>query len=758
MTSKRTTIMINANPDMIPNFNKTQRLTHWATLPLLTMLAFPAFAQTWKINLVNADINAFVSEVADITGKNFAIDPRVKGNVTVISNKALNRAQVYDLFQGVLNVNGVVAIPSGNTIKLVPDASSKQSGVPFDLRNKARGENVVTRVIWLDNTNPNDIIPALRPLMSQFAHLAAVPGTNTLIVSDRADTIDQLAGLARVLDGGVDDKLEIISLKETSVDDVVAQIDALTGNSTTKEIRGARLRIIADSRNNRLLIKGDDRARQRIRKLVSQLDVPSRDLLGGMHVFRLKNATAKSMATMLQGLIANTGGSSSKSNSNPSVNNSAPVANNSPDDPSSSGSGSPGGPGSTFSNSSSSEVSTPAIFSTNGVNIIANEELNAVVVKADPAMMRQIKRTIEQLDVRRAQVLIQAAIVEVSGSNAEQLGVQWAFGNPANGIGLINFSNAGSSIASIAAAAAAKAYNSISAPDGALLGVGRSSTNSSGETSFYGAVINALNTASGANLISVPSVMALDNVKAEMIVGQNVPFITGTTATTAAVGGTTTPFTTVERKDVGVTLKVTPHIGEGGTLRLEIEQEVSALVPTSSLAARTSDVVTSKRAVKTTVLADDRQTIVLGGMMQDDNTQSASSVPFLGRIPLLGALFRSKSKSYAKDNLLIFLQPTILRDSDSAYELSQGRYNQVRTLQLELDAKGSFTRLPLDVDQIYEQASTGVTPALSSSIKSNLKREKAIVPTRQQVDGNSVEVTPKATTLPDPKSSTKKLP
>lgn len=739
---------------MMPNFNTPHRLKHWAALPLLTILAFPAFAQTWKINLVNADINAFVSEVADITGKNFAIDPRVKGNVTVISNRALNRTQVYDLFQGVLNVNGVVAIPSGNTIKLVPDASAKQTGVPFDFRNKARGENVVTRVIWLDNTNPNDILPALRPLMSQFAHLAAVPGTNTLIVSDRAETIDQLAGLVRLLDGGVDDKLEIISLKETNVDDVVSQIDALTGNSTAKEIRGARLRIIADSRNNRLLVKGDDKARQRIRKLVNQLDVPPRDLLGGMHVFRLKNATAKSMATMLQGLIADTGKGSSNSNSDSSA-SSAPAASNPSGDTSS---GSSSSSGSTFSSGATSSSSPPAIFSTNGVNIIANEELNAVVVKADPAMMRQIKRTIEQLDARRAQVLIQAAIVEVSGSNAEQLGVQWALGNPATGIGLINFSNAGSSIASIAAAVATKSYSAINAPQGALVGLGKSSTNASGETSFYGAVINALSTASGANLISVPSVMALDNVKAEMIVGQSVPFITGTTATTAAVGGTTTPFTTVERKDVGVTLKVTPRIGEGGTLRLEIEQEVSAIVPTSSLSAATSDVVTSKRAVKTTVLADDGQTIVLGGMMKDDNTQSASAIPFLGRIPLLGALFRSKAKSYAKDNLLIFIQPTILRDSASADELSQSRYNQVRTLQLELDSRGSFTRLPLDVDQIYAQASTGVTPALSSTVKSNLNREKTIAPTKRPVDGAPTLITPRTPILLDPVPSTKAIP
>lgn len=702
--------------DMMPKFNTVRRSTRWVALPLLTMLALPAFAQTWKINLMNADINAFVSEVADITGKNFAVDPRVKGNVTVISNKALNRDQVYDLFQGVLNVNGVVAIPSGNTIKLVPDVNAKQSGVPFDFRNKARGDGVVTRVIWLANTNPNDLVPAIRPLMSQFAHLAAVPGTNALIVSDRAGSIEQLAELVRSLDGGADDKLEVISLKETNVDDLITQIDALTATSVTKDVRGSRLRIIADSRNNRLLVKGDDKARQRIKALVSQLDVPPRDILGGMHVFHLKNASAKSMATMLQGLIS---GSGSSKSSGYSASSSTPST-SMPSDTSSNNA-----TNSTSNSTSTNSSSTPTVFSANGVSIIANEELNAVVVKADPTMMREIGSTIEQLDVRRAQVLIQAAIVEVSGSNVEQLGVQWALGNLTSGVGLINFSNAGASVANIAKAVASKSYSSVSAPDGALLALGKSSTNSAGQTSFYGALINALNTTSGANLISVPSVMALDNVKAEMIVGQNVPFITGSTATTASVGGTTTPFTTVERKDVGVTLKVTPHIGEGGTLRLEIEQEVSAIVPTSSLTATTSDVVTSKRSVKTTVLADNGQTIVLGGMMQDDNSQSVNAVPGLGSIPWVGALFRSKANSYSKNNLLIFLQPTILRDGTNADSLSQERYDQIRVLQLELDPKGGFSRLPLDVNQVYTQAAVGVNPVLTSALKSNLNKHKA---------------------------------
>jgi general secretion pathway protein D len=692
-------------PDMMPTFKTTRRSTAWLTVPLLTMLAFPAFAQTWKINLLNADINAFVSEVADITGKNFAVDPRVKGNITVISNKALNRDEVYELFQGVMNVNGVVAIPSGNTIKLVPDVNAKQSGVPFDFRNKSRGEGVVTRVIWLDNTNPNDLVPALRPLMSQFAHLAAVPGTNALIVSDRAQSIQQLSELVRTLDGGADDKLEIIPLKESNVDDIMTQIDSLTSTSVVKDVRGSRLRIIADSRSNRLLVKGDEKARQRIRALVKQLDVAPSDILGGMRVFRLKNASAKSMATMLQGLLAGSGSSKSNNASTGSTTSSA-----TPDTNSANGNS---------STSSTSSSSVPTVFSVNGVNIIANEELNSIVVKADPAMMRQIASTIDQLDVRRAQVLIQAAIVEVSGSNVEQLGVQWALGNSSSGVGLINFTNGGASLAKIAAGVATKSYTSIAAPAGALLGFGASKTGSNGQTSFYGAVLNALNTTSGANLISVPSVMALDNVKAEMVVGQNVPFITGTTATSASVGGTTTPFTTVERKDVGVTLKVTPHIGEGGTLRLEVEQEVSSIAPTSSLGAATSDLVTNKRSVKTTVLADDGQTIVLGGMMQDDNNQSLDQVPVLGRIPLLGALFRSKANSYTKNNLLIFLQPTILRDANNVDSLSQERYNQIRVLQLELDPKGNFNRLPMNVNQVYAKAATDVNPALTSAIRSN---------------------------------------
>ncbi len=693
----------------------THRPALWLAVPILTSLAFPAFGQTWKINLLNADINAFVSEVADITGKNFAVDPRVKGNVTVISNKELNKQQVYDLFEGVLNVNGVVAIPSGNTIKLVPDVNAKQSGVPFDFRNKARGDGVVTRVIWLDNTNPNDLVPALRPLLSQFAHLSAVPGTNALIVSDRAQSIDPLAELVRSLDGGSDDQMDIIQLKETNVDDIVSQIEALTSTSPSKDPRGSRLRLIADGKSNRLLVKGNEKARNRIKNMVAQLDVAN-DRLGGMRVFRLKNASAKSMADILQGLVSG-GSSGGRSSGSSGSNYSGSSSSSSPSSTGATGTTQ----SATGSGGSGSSGSQSSVFSSNGVSIIANEELNSIVVKADPSTMREIASTIDQLDIRRAQVLIQAAIVEVSGTNLEQLGVQWALGNLSSGVGLINFgtAGAGTSVASIASSVVGKQYSGIN-PSGALLGLGHSSTNSRGETSFYGAVVNALNSIGGSNLISVPSVMALDNVKAEMVVGQNVPFITGTQASsTAGVA----PYSTVERKDVGTTLKVTPHIGEGGTLRLEVEQEVSSI---ATAVSGSSDLVTNKRSVKTTILADDQQTIVLGGMMRDDNSQAMDMVPGLGRLPLIGGLFRSKSNKTEKNNLLIFLQPTILRDGSNVEAISQDRYEKTRILQLQLDPKGQFTRLPPSVNDIYASAVTNINPSFRASLNGQLSRDKPL--------------------------------
>ncbi|HFX6174294.1 TPA: type II secretion system secretin GspD [Acinetobacter baumannii] len=692
----------------------------WALLaaaPLIATVSSSAYAQTWKINLRDADLTAFINEVADITGKNFAVDPRVRGNVTVISNKPLNKDEVYDLFLGVLNVNGVVAIPSGNTIKLVPDSNVKNSGIPYDSRNRVRGDQIVTRVIWLENTNPNDLIPALRPLMPQFAHMAAIAGTNALIVSDRAANIYQLENIIRNLDGTGQNDIEAITLQSSQAEEIITQLEAMSATGASKDFSGARIRIIADNRTNRILIKGDPQTRKRIRHMIEMLDVPSADRLGGLKVFRLKYASAKNLSEILQGLVTGQAVSSSN-NSNNSSNSSNPI-NSLIGNNQNSGSNTSGSSGTSIStpainlngNSNSSNQNNITSFNQNGVSIIADNAQNSLVVKADPQLMREIESAIQQLDVRRQQVLIEAAIIEVSGKDADQLGVQWALGDINSGIGLINFTNAGSSLASLAAGyltgGAAGLGSAIGA--GSSIALGKYKEGADGSRQLYGALIQALKDNTASNLLSTPSIVTMDNEEAYIVVGQNVPFVTGS-VTTNSTG--INPYTTVERKDVGVTLKVIPHIGENGTVRLEIEQEVSNVQASKGQAA---DLITNKRAIKTAVLAEHGQTVVLGGLVSDDVEFNRQGIPGLSSIPYLGRLFRSDTRSNTKRNLLVFIHPTIVGDANDVRRLAQQRYNQLYSLQLAMDKNGNFAKLPEQVDDIYNQKMT--PPSIASKPK-----------------------------------------
>ncbi|EPF6153229.1 type II secretion system secretin GspD [Acinetobacter baumannii] len=689
----------------------------WALLaaaPLIATVSSSAYAQTWKINLRDADLTAFINEVADITGKNFAVDPRVRGNVTVISNKPLNKDEVYDLFLGVLNVNGVVAIPSGNTIKLVPDSNVKNSGIPYDSRNRVRGDQIVTRVIWLENTNPNDLIPALRPLMPQFAHMAAIAGTNALIVSDRAANIYHLENIIRNLDGTGQNDIEAITLQSSQAEEITTQLEAMSATGASKDFSGARIRIIADNRTNRILIKGDPQTRKRIRHMIEMLDVPSADRLGGLKVFRLKYASAKNLSEILQGLVTGQAVSSSN-NSNNSSNSSNPINSLIGNNQNSSSSGSSiSTPSINLNNSANANQSNITSFSQGGVSIIADNAQNSLVVKADPQLMREIESAIQQLDVRRQQVLIEAAIIEVSGDDADQLGIQWALGDLSSGIGLLSFSNVGASLASIAAgylsSGTAGAASAIAAGknngDGATFALG----NFENSRKAYGALIQALKTNTKSNLLSTPSIVTMDNEEAYIVVGQNVPFVTGSVSTGSS--GTVNPYTTVERKDVGVTLKVIPHIGEGGTVRLEVEQEVSNVQSSKGQAA---DLITNKRAIKTAVLAEHGQTVVLGGLVSDDVEFNRQGIPGLSSIPYLGRLFRSDTRSNTKRNLLVFIHPTIVGDANDVRRLSQQRYNQLYSLQLAMDKNGNFAKLPEQVDDIYNQKMT--PPSIASKPK-----------------------------------------
>lgn len=650
-----------------------------ATLLSLCIMqsSIAAAPKTWKVNLKDADITALISEVAEVTGKNFVIDSRVRGNITVISNTALNANQLYDLFLSVLNVNGFAAIPSGSSIKIVPDANAKQYALPVDVNFTEKGEALVTRVMILNNTNATELVPVLRPMMPQFAHLGAIPSSNALIFSDHANNIDALTQIVRQLDGDKTEEIESIALQNARVSDVFAMLDNLSGipglssSSTNKNQEFFHVRVLIDSRSNRLLLKGSANGRKQIKNIIKTLDMPS-EKFGGIKVVRLKHASAKQLAEILRNIMTGDGKTTNSSST-------------------------------TTSPSSTSSTG----ISTSQLSLMADETLNALVIKADPIMMKDILDLIDQLDKRRTQVLIQAAIVEVSGDNAQQLGVQWAAGDPNKGVGIINFSNVGSSLTAVAAAALTNNPASANVGDGALLGFGKSTVDSSGNRNFYGALIQALSTTTNANLLSTPSIMTLDNQEAKIVVGQNVPFITGTSTSTAS--STATPFQTIERQDVGITLKVIPHIGEDGTVRLEIEQEVSAVIPTST-GVKSADLITSKRSIKTTVLADNGQTIVLGGLVKDDTIKTISKVPLLGDIPLLGYLFRSTSDKKIKQNLLVFLQPTLVRDSTDAANMSKSQYSDIRMLDMSISKNGKITRLPESLEAIYQGYRPKVEP------------------------------------------------
>ena len=714
----------------------------FAAAPLMAMVSTASYAQTWKINLRDADLTAFINEVADITGKNFAVDPRVRGNVTVISNKPLNKAEVYDLFLGVLNVNGVVAVPSGNTIKLVPDSNVKGSGIPYDAKQRATGDQIVTRVIWLENTNPNDLIPALRPLMPQFAHMSAVAGTNALIVSDRASNIYQIETIIRNLDGTGQNDIEAVTLQSSQAEEMIGLLESMSSTGAARDLKGSRVRIVADTRTNRIVLKGDTATRKRIRQMIEMLDVPSADRLGGLKVFRLKYASAKNLAEILQGLVTGQAVSSTDSSKGSSSSNTNSTMNSLMNNNSTSNNGSNNNTGSSInlnSNNSSANQNNITTFNGNGISIIADATQNALVVKADPQLMREIESAIQQLDTRRQQVLIEAAIIEVEGNDADQLGVQWALGDISSGIGIINFDNIGSSLGQIAAGAVANgalgAASAVSA--GTSLVLGDYKEGSDGSRKLYGAMIQALKENTKSNLLSTPSIVTMDNEEAYIVVGENVPFVTGSVSTSSA--GTANPYTTIERKDVGVTLKVVPHIGEGGSVRLEVEQEVSDVKANKGQA---SDLVTSKRALKTSILAEHGQTIVLGGLISDNTSYLRQAVPGLGAIPGLGRLFRSDGKSNKKRNLLVFIHPTIIGNSNESRRLTQQRYNQLYSLQLALDADGGFAKLPEQVEDVYQQRLP--VSKLASNVTGTTYQTVPTAPVAQTAPVTKVVTTPVA--------------
>ncbi len=607
-------------------------LKHWVFMVLLA-IGGVAQAQTstqtaasdsWQINLKEADIGAFISQVADITGKSFVIDPRVKGKVNVLSSEPMNKDGVYELFLSVLQVQGFVAVPAGDVTLIVQQNDVKQQGRDLDESVQVDSQELLTKVIMIKNTPALDLVPILRPLVAKYGHLAGVKSANALIISDHANNIFRIEQIIDRLDRSGSEELEVIQLKEAWVGNVVTMLQNLDpakvsqGNAAgANENTTGSIRVVADERSNRLIIKGEKSARERIRKLIEDLDQPSY-FTGSTRVMRLQYADAKKLAELLNGLLSD-----------------APAG-----DKDNQAKGKAG--------------------------ILADEELNALVVRAEPSLMKEIEELVSALDVRRAQVLIESAIVEVTGDISDALGFQWFSGDLDQPVGGTSFSNAGPSLSSIAGSI-------VSGNPSAALGSGLTLggySESNGQPEF-GLIMQALSTNTNTNLLSTPSIMTLDNQEAEIIVGQNVPFLTGSTASST----NTNPFTTIQRQDVGITLKVKPNIHDGTAIRLEVEAKAESVAQTT--VAGSADLITNKRSLKTMILADNEETIVLGGLIRDDMREVESKVPLLGDIPLLGWLFKSKSVTQVKSNLMVFLRPTIVNNSGVSRDVTTEKFNGI---------------------------------------------------------------------------------
>lgn len=689
----------------------------------------PARINDVIVNMRDVDIAQVAEQVSRITGRTLVLDPNVKGVVNVVSAEPLSPDGVWDLFRSVLRTYGFAAVRSGAAWRIVPQASAVQGGATASGLNAVRAADVVTRVIPLRNLPSDGAIRVLKPLVASFGSIEALASPNAVVVTDYAENVRRIERLAQQLDGGGGPSFESMDLRHASAKDVGAALTRMLGDGTAP----GSPRIAVDERSNVILVRGDARALAEARRLVALLD-KSGGTAPATRVFRLNFADAESITNVLRGL---TGQPQSASN---------PVARSLSRSTSGIGAGSTGtassqlqsglsgafsgqnnnfgslggvgglnggGPvfggsgfGGTAAPNGNATIGSPgggtapgSGVQTDDLSIQAAPELNAVVVRASPAALATIAGLIEQLDVRRPQVLIEAAIAEVTSDVAEQLGVQFGTGQAAvfGGVtGGTSFNNSGVSLGSIIQTLLP--IGTAGAGAGAVLGNGLSIAG--GSAGNFSVLVQALGTSAKANLLSTPSVTTLDNEPAEIVVGQNVPFRTGSFES----GGTTlTPFTTIERQDVGITLRVVPRIHEGDSIRLEVSQEVSSLVPAVTGAA---DLITNRRSIQTTVLADNGDTIVLGGLISDDRTSSRSQIPLLGDIPVLGNLFKSRQTEQVKRTLFVFLRPTILRDRASIVAAADTKYARLRAQEAgdpdrSLLLHSPAPRLPLEIEGLY---------------------------------------------------------
>jgi general secretion pathway protein D len=588
------------------------------------------------LNFKDADIGTVIETVSQVTNRNFIIDPRVKGKVTVISAQPMDAKLLYQTFLSILEVHGFATVESGDITKILPQTNAKQQGGQKVNSRAHGGDELVTRVLPIEHVTAAQLVPILRPLLPQYGHLAAYAPTNILIISDRAANVDRLMGIVQKIDIPTDAEIELVTLEHANASEVVRILSSLKratpGNNSSNEAPT----FIADTRTNSILLGGDKTTRLELRAIINHLDTPL-DNDGTTQVIYLKYAKSKEMSTILQGYADATATSSG---------------------------GKDGGK------------------TTKEVTILADENTNSLVITAPPRPMRELLSVIKQLDIRRAQVLVEAIIAEVTVDDASALGFNWAGATSAGiilsetpspiGVGI------GSVLGALTADNPAAALGTAASFPGITLGGG---ITSNGQLKFLG-LLRALSSNTNNNVLSTPSLLAMDNQEAEISIGQEVPFLTGqfTSTGSGSSSSVTNPFQTIERKDVGITMRITPHVVDQDTVELKLYQEVSNLV-LSAGSLQTADVVTNKRTIDTTVIVDNGEIVALGGLIDDTVAAEEQRVPILGDIPILGNLFKGRRSQRTKRNLMIFIRPVVLNDGADLYRYSKERYNLLRGLQ-----------------------------------------------------------------------------
>ncbi len=605
-------------------------------LTLLALITLPIAStslgqeQGITLNWKDADIRTVVEAVSEATGKNFILDPRITGKVNLLSSEPMSKDAFYEAFLSILQVHGYVAVESGNLTKILPDATARQFPTAFGTDNAAGPDDMATQVVQVHNVGATQLVPILRPLIPQYGHLVAHSGSNMLIISDRAANLARMVTIIRRIDMASDEDIEVVSLQNASATEIVRIMTALT---QTQRADGAPVTtsLVADARTNSVLIGGDKSDRLRLRTLIAHLDTPLEEG-GASQVRYLRYADAEELATKLQTHFTNQATAVGQTAAGPT--------------------------------------------GADGVSIWADTQTNAIVVTAPPKMARELMQIVDRLDIRRAQVLVEAIIVEVIADEDNRLGVSWLIGEDSGNtpIALTDFADLPGVVDLATAAGGGTADPSGLVRSGVTVGLGRISD--SGVS--FAAILSALEGDANTNIISTPTIVTTDNEEATLNVGQEVPFVTGSFTNTGGTGGSVNPFQTINRQQIGVKLSITPQISEGNSMVLDISQEISSIAQSAGDAV---DLITNQRIVETTVIVDDGEILVLGGLIEDTLLEGDQSVPILGKIPLLGALFRSRTTKKTKTNLMIFIRAEIMRDSAETAFQTNAKYNLIRDIQ-----------------------------------------------------------------------------